>query len=73
MIERALQFDSSDIIQSVRIDGKVQPKNRSHAIQQLHDNPSIRVILVTVACGACGWVHAENTCRLMASLTSISV
>ncbi|KAJ6200143.1 SNF2 family N-terminal domain-containing protein [Bipolaris maydis] len=43
MVEKALRF---------RIDGKVQLKNRSHAIQQLHHNPSIRVILITIACGA---------------------
>jgi SNF2 family DNA or RNA helicase len=54
MVEKALRYDPSHIIQSVRIDGKVQPKNRSHAIQQLHDDPNIRVILITIACGACG-------------------
>lgn len=58
MVERALQHDANDVILSVRIDGKIQLKNRSQAIQQLHENPSIRVILITIACGACGYVHA---------------
>ncbi|EUC36252.1 hypothetical protein COCCADRAFT_23992 [Bipolaris zeicola 26-R-13] len=54
MVERALRCDPNHIIESVRIDGKVQLKNRSNAIQQLHRNPRIRVILVTIGCGACG-------------------
>ncbi|RMZ72475.1 global transactivator [Pyrenophora seminiperda CCB06] len=54
MVEKALRHDPNNVIHSVRIDGKVQPKNRSQAIQQLHENPSIRVILITIGCGACG-------------------
>ncbi|OAL07654.1 hypothetical protein IQ06DRAFT_13635 [Phaeosphaeriaceae sp. SRC1lsM3a] len=54
MVERALGYDPGNTIQSVRIDGKVHPKHRSHAIQQIHEDPSIRVILITIACGACG-------------------
>ncbi|KAA8618925.1 HepA Superfamily II DNA-RNA helicase SNF2 family [Pyrenophora tritici-repentis] len=54
MVEKALRCDPNYIIQSVRIDGKVQPKNRGHVIQQLHEDSSIRVILITIACGACG-------------------
>jgi SNF2 family DNA or RNA helicase len=54
MVQKALWCDPNYIIQSVRIDGKVQPKNRDHVIQQLHEDPSIRVILITIACGVCG-------------------
>ncbi|KAH6865282.1 P-loop containing nucleoside triphosphate hydrolase protein [Alternaria rosae] len=54
MVERALRYDPNQVIQSVRIDGKVQPKSRSLAIKRLHDDPGIRVILITIACGACG-------------------
>jgi SNF2 family DNA or RNA helicase len=54
MVERALQYDPNNVIVSVRIDGKVHSKTRSHAIQQLHENPGVRVILITIACGACG-------------------
>jgi SNF2 family DNA or RNA helicase len=54
MIERGLRSDPNNIIQSVRIDGKVATSKRSLAVQQLRDDPRIRVILVTIACGACG-------------------
>jgi SWI/SNF-related matrix-associated actin-dependent regulator of chromatin subfamily A3 len=54
MVERAIRFDLDQLIQSVRIDGKVLPKNRGLAMKRLHDDPSIRVILITIACGACG-------------------
>jgi SNF2 family DNA or RNA helicase len=54
MVEKALRSDPNHIIQSVRIDGKVQPKDRSHAIRKLQDDHNIRVILITIACGACG-------------------
>jgi len=61
MVERALRFDPNQVIQSVRIDGKVQPKKRSIAIKRLHDDPGVRVILITIACGACGYVYEDNT------------
>ncbi|USP82246.1 hypothetical protein yc1106_09520 [Curvularia clavata] len=54
MVEKAFRCDPNRIIQSVRIDGNVPLKNRDYAIQQLHNDPSMRVILVTIACGACG-------------------
>lgn len=54
MVERALASDPNYIIRSVRIDGKVTASKRSFAVQQLREDPSIRVILVTIACGACG-------------------
>jgi SNF2 family DNA or RNA helicase len=38
----------------VRIDGSVAAKNRVVATEQLRENPSIRVIILTIACGACG-------------------
>jgi SNF2 family DNA or RNA helicase len=54
MVERGLRSDPNNVIQSVRIDGKVAANKRSFAIQKLRDDPKIRVILVTIACGACG-------------------
>lgn len=54
MVERGLAIDSNDVIQSVRIDGKVKASDRSIAVEQLRNNPNIRVILITIACGACG-------------------
>ncbi|KAI4931159.1 hypothetical protein J4E85_003748 [Alternaria conjuncta] len=54
MVERALRSNADQVIQFVRIDGKVQPKKRSLAIERLRDDPGIRVILITIACGACG-------------------
>lgn len=38
----------------VRIDGSVAAKNRVAAIEQLRESPSVRVIILTIACGACG-------------------
>jgi hypothetical protein len=60
MVEAALQCDPNHIIPSVRIDGKVDPKIRSHVIQKLHDDSKIRVILITINCGACGYVLADE-------------
>jgi hypothetical protein len=61
MVEAALQRDPDHVVPSVRIDGKVDPKIRSHVIQKLHDDSKIRVILITINCGACGYVlAAEN-------------
>ncbi|KAH3978576.1 hypothetical protein HBI24_114000 [Parastagonospora nodorum] len=54
MVEKALRYDSNHIVRSVRIDGKVQQQNRNHAIKQLESDPSIRVMLTTIGCGACG-------------------
>ncbi|KAH7408180.1 SNF2 family N-terminal domain-containing protein [Phaeosphaeria sp. MPI-PUGE-AT-0046c] len=54
MVGKALRYDPNNVIESVRIDGKVHPKNRGHAIQRLHEDPSIRVILITIACGTIG-------------------
>jgi SNF2 family DNA or RNA helicase len=66
MVESALRCDPNHIIQSVRIDGRVQSTKRSHAIQRLHDDPSIRVILITIACGACGLdLTAASTVHLL--------
>ncbi|CAN9415730.1 unnamed protein product [Alternaria alternata] len=66
MVEAALQCDPNHIIPSVRIDGKVDPKIRSHVIQKLHDDSKIRVILITINCGACGLdLTAASTIHLL--------
>ncbi|KAF2636834.1 putative SWI/SNF-related matrix-associated actin-dependent regulator of chromatin subfamily A member 3-like 3, partial [Massarina eburnea CBS 473.64] len=41
-------------VRFVRIDGKVAAKKREEAIKQLHNDPDIRVILITISCGAVG-------------------
>ncbi|KAJ4304938.1 hypothetical protein N0V90_000466 [Kalmusia sp. IMI 367209] len=41
-------------IQFVRIDGKVATKKRDQLIQAFQTDPEIRVILITMSCGACG-------------------
>jgi len=51
MVQRALQHEGD---QFVRIDGKVATKKRQSAIHQFHNDPNIRVILITISCGACG-------------------
>ncbi|KAJ8114606.1 hypothetical protein OPT61_g3554 [Boeremia exigua] len=51
MVERGL---SAERIGFVRIDGSVAAKNRVVAVEQLRSNPNISVILLTIACGACG-------------------
>ncbi|KAJ4377260.1 hypothetical protein N0V83_000083 [Neocucurbitaria cava] len=50
MVERGLGND----VGFVRIDGKVAKTKRDHAIQKLREDPNIRVILITISCGACG-------------------
>ncbi|CAN9235351.1 unnamed protein product [Alternaria alternata] len=66
MVEKALRFYPKHIIQSVRVDGKVQPRHRSDAIRRLRDHPNIRVILITIACGACGLdLTAASTVHLL--------
>jgi len=54
MVERALRCDPNQVIPFVRIDGKVTSENRGIAIERLRDDPGIRVILITIACGSCG-------------------
>jgi hypothetical protein len=60
MVERGLCGDANDGIQYVRIDGKVPVKKRGHVLLQFQNDPNIRVILVTVSCGACGSVFLYN-------------
>jgi SNF2 family DNA or RNA helicase len=38
----------------VRINGNVTAKNRIAAVEQLREDPRIRLIILTIACGACG-------------------
>ena len=54
MVERGLRSDPVHAIQFVRIDGKIAASKRGYAVQQLRDDPNIRVMLITIGCGACG-------------------
>lgn len=51
MVQRALEYYR---IRFVRIDGKVATKKRDQLIQTFQSDPEIRVILITISCGACG-------------------
>jgi SNF2 family DNA or RNA helicase len=61
MVEKALRCDPSRTIDSVRIDGNVQLKKRGHIVHQLHNDHNIRVILITIGCGAFGYIYKNNT------------
>ncbi|KAK4993861.1 hypothetical protein LTR50_000074 [Elasticomyces elasticus] len=53
VIEAALKETSIDFI---RLDGSVPSKQRSAALKSFHSNPSIRVALLTISCGAVGYI-----------------
>ncbi|KAF2103369.1 hypothetical protein NA57DRAFT_32953 [Rhizodiscina lignyota] len=48
------QHSASAGIQSVRLDGKVTPKNRATALKRLREEPEIKVLLLSMSCGAVG-------------------
>lgn len=39
----------------VRFDGQTSSGNRKMALRRLHNDPSVRVMLITVGCGAVGY------------------
>jgi len=41
-------------ISCLRYDGRVSPKDRHDAVKKFRDDPSARVFLLTLACGAVG-------------------
>ncbi|PQE30181.1 SNF2 family domain-containing protein [Rutstroemia sp. NJR-2017a WRK4] len=45
---------TSDSIQYTRVDGRLSSKKRNTAIQEFQEDPSIRVILVSITCGGTG-------------------
>lgn len=51
MVQQALE---SAGIHYVRIDGKVSPNNRQRVLDRLRDDPEVKVILLTISCGALG-------------------
>lgn len=55
LVERAIKEAN---IGYVRFDGGVSSKNRELALHRLHHDLSVRVILITVSCGAVGLVAA---------------
>ena len=61
MVERGLQGDTSYGFQYVRIDGKVAVKKRGQILSQFHNDPNVRVVLLTLSCGACGYVDGLHT------------
>lgn len=50
MVERAI----GGTLWFVRVEGKVAKHKRDHAMEQLRNDPGVRVILITISCGACG-------------------
>jgi len=43
-------------IQTIRFDGKVPQRERQRVIDRFRSDPSIRVMLLTLSCGAVGYV-----------------
>jgi SNF2 family DNA or RNA helicase len=62
MVERGLRDDADSNLQCVRIDGKVAANKRGQILWQFHNDPNISVILVTISCGACGYVNPLYVC-----------
>lgn len=51
-------------IRSVRLDGKVAQAQRQPVLNEFKANPEVRVILVTLQCGAVGYVVLSLTSDL---------
>ncbi|KAF2728957.1 hypothetical protein EJ04DRAFT_84209 [Polyplosphaeria fusca] len=51
MVQRGLEMKR---IKFVRIDGKVATQQRARAMKKFQSDASIRAILITISCGACG-------------------
>lgn len=51
IVEAGLEQSS---ISSVRFDGKVPQKSRQNVVDNFRNDPSIRVMLLTLSCGAAG-------------------
>jgi hypothetical protein len=64
MVERGLQGDANYGFQYVRIDGNVPVKKRGVILSRFREDPNVRVILVTLSCGACGYVNSLSLSRV---------
>jgi SWI/SNF-related matrix-associated actin-dependent regulator of chromatin subfamily A3 len=62
MVERGLLDDADSNHQHVRIDGKVTAKKRGQILRQFHNDTNIRVILITISCGAFGYAIPLYSC-----------
>lgn len=51
IVEAGLEHAS---IQCVRFDGKVPQKERQNVVERFRKDPSVRVMLLTLSCGAVG-------------------
>jgi SWI/SNF-related matrix-associated actin-dependent regulator of chromatin subfamily A3 len=60
MIETGLEQAS---FRSIRFDGKVPQKDRQSIINTFNTDPSIRVMLLTLSCGAVGFVGHNHDLR----------
>lgn len=47
-------------ISVLRYDGKVPQRERQKVIDRFRDDPSIRVLLLTLSCGAVGYIQTIN-------------
>lgn len=54
MVERGLRGYTSNGTQYVRIDGKVPVKKRGPILSRFQNDSNVRIILLTISCGACG-------------------
>lgn len=57
MVEAGLEQAS---IPSVRFDGKVPQNERQEIVERFRADPSVRVMLLTLSCGAAGQVALLN-------------
>lgn len=53
IVEAGLEQSS---ISSVRFDGKVPQRSRQKVVDNFRNDLSVRVMLLTLSCGAAGWV-----------------
>lgn len=52
LVEAGLGHNS---IGNVRFDGKVPQRERQSVVDRFRTDPSVRVMLLTLSCGAVGW------------------
>lgn len=66
-------------IQSVRFDGKVSQPQRQPVLNEFKSNPNVRIMLLTLECGAVGYVEptvsvedVRANCEIRLTLTAAS-
>jgi SWI/SNF-related matrix-associated actin-dependent regulator of chromatin subfamily A3 len=62
-------------IPSIRFDGKVPQKDRQAVVERFRNDPSIRVMLLTISCGAVGYgsINTSPICTFQLASTDIHI